>query len=99
MTAFNSQTWLILGEEIIKYYVMFLSRYCQCCVPDVFFMFVLCVWIAFTYIVSQTSTQMIITWGWIGWTGMAHQTYYLVPNMFCKTTIDLHAVWTVAFLS
>jgi len=66
MTSFNSQTWLTLGEEVIKYYVKFLSRYCQCCVPDDFFIFVLCVWIAFTYIVFQTSTQMIVIWGCIG---------------------------------
>jgi len=34
ITFFNTQTWLTLGEEIIKYYVKFLSRYCQCCEPD-----------------------------------------------------------------
>jgi len=59
MTSFNSQTWLTLGDEIIKYCVKFFSIYCQCCEPDDFFMFVLYIWIAFMYIVFQTSTQMI----------------------------------------
>ena len=90
ITSFNSQTWLTLGEQIIKYCIK-LSRNCHCCNPVDFFTFVLCVWIAFTYTAFQTSTHLIVTWGWIGWTDIIwSQTCSVQQPLICMLYGQLH---------
>jgi hypothetical protein len=63
ITFFSSQTCLTSGEQIIKYCLKFVSRYCRYCKPGDFLKLVLCMWIARTCAVFQASPHIIVTWG------------------------------------